>query len=87
MTDLPEITCRELVELVTSYLEGALPAAERVRFEAHLTACEGCSAYVDQMRRTIDVVGSLTEDSIPPPAREELLAAFKDWRRARPDAN
>ena len=75
-----ELTCRELVELVTDYLEGALSPEERMRFEDHLLICEGCSAYVDQVRQTISLVGALQEDSIPPPVRDQLLAAFRSWK-------
>jgi anti-sigma factor RsiW len=77
------LTCRELVELVTDYLEGTLEPSERRRFEDHIAMCEGCAAYLDQMRRTIDVVGAITEQSIPGPARDELLAIFRDWNRSR----
>jgi predicted anti-sigma-YlaC factor YlaD len=69
-----------LVELVTDYLEGKLAATDRMRFEEHLLICDGCSAYLDQMRRTIEVVGSLQENSIPPPMRNHLLAAFREWK-------
>ena len=80
MDALGELTCRELVELVTDYLEGSLTPGERVRFEEHLLVCEGCSAYVDQLRRTIEVVGALQEDSIPLQMRDNLLAAFRAWK-------
>ena len=75
-----ELTCRELVELVTDYLEGGLAPKVRMRFEEHLLICEGCSAYIDQLRNTIAVVGSLQEDSIPPPIRDALLGAFRAWK-------
>ncbi len=75
------LTCRELVELVTDYLEGALPPSDRARFDEHLAACEGCTAYLDQMRRTLVLVGRLTEGSVSAEAREALLGAFGDWRR------
>jgi anti-sigma factor RsiW len=75
-----EITCRELVELVTEYLEGALSPADRARFEEHVTACEGCSTYVDQVRATVAVSGRLTEDDLDPLVRERLLEAFRGWR-------
>jgi anti-sigma factor RsiW len=75
------MTCAELVELVTDYLEDVMPADERSRFEQHLAACEGCSAYVDQMRRVIRMTGRLTEDDVPQPAAGELLRVFRDWRR------
>lgn len=77
-----ELTCRELVELVTEYLEGALPAAARARFEAHLAQCAGCTNYVEQARLTIQLTGQLTEDSLSPAAREELLRIFRDWKQA-----
>ncbi|MGH2820878.1 MAG: sigma-70 family RNA polymerase sigma factor [Actinomycetota bacterium] len=78
-----EITCQELVELVTGYLEGDRALPERQLFEEHLSFCEGCVVYVDQMRRTLEVVGSLREDAIPAPALDELMRTFGDWRRRR----
>jgi anti-sigma factor RsiW len=75
------ITCRELVELVTEYFEGALPAADSRRFERHLVACPPCREYLSQLRDTIAAVGALREDDVPPAAKEELLAAFRDWKR------
>lgn len=75
-----EITCRELVQLVTDYLEGALTPAENDRFEQHLGECDDCSAHLAQMRQTIATVGRLHEEDIAPPARESLLAAFRSWR-------
>jgi anti-sigma factor RsiW len=74
------ISCRELVELVTDYLEGALPRSQRRRFERHLAGCDGCTAYLEQMRLTIEAVGHVSEGSISPSAREELTRAFRDWR-------
>lgn len=77
------MTCRELVELVTDYLDGALPSRERERVEAHLAKCRGCSEYVEQMRQTIRLTGRLREDDVPREAREALLTAFRGWRAAR----
>ena len=77
-----QISCRELVELVTDYLEGALSRRDRKRFEAHIGACDHCATYVEQMRLTIATLGRLSEESIPQPARDELLAAFRDWKAA-----
>jgi anti-sigma factor RsiW len=74
------LVCREFVELVTDYLEGALPEAERVRFEAHIEECDGCAGYLEDMRR---LAGSLPEAPQPPldPAtREVLLRAYRDVR-------
>jgi anti-sigma factor RsiW len=75
-----KLSCRQLVELVTEYLEGALSAEDRARFEEHLMNCDGCGEYVAQIRKTITAVGRLTEDDIEPEARETLLRAFRDWR-------
>jgi anti-sigma factor RsiW len=75
-----EIACQELVELVTAYFDGALSRADRRRFEAHISACDHCSAYLEQMRLTIDAIGRLVEDDIPPQARDELLQVFRDWK-------
>lgn len=81
MNDSTALSCRELVEIITDYLEGALPEGDRARFEAHLATCEGCRTYLEQMRLTIQVVGRLTEESIPSSIREELLEAFHTWSR------
>ena len=78
----PDISCKELVELVTDYLEGVLSSAVQRRFELHLGKCVGCKRYIDQIRLTIKAVGKLTEDSIDPTAKEELLAAFRNWKKA-----
>ena len=58
------MTCKELVELVTDYLEGRLPPAQVEEFEQHLELCEGCVTYVDQIRATMDLVGSVGEDDM-----------------------
>jgi anti-sigma factor RsiW len=75
-----ELTCEELVELITDYLEGAMPPADRDRFEDHLAHCEGCRTYLAQVQRTISTAGSLSGESIPAPARARLLEAFRSWR-------
>jgi anti-sigma factor RsiW len=77
-----ELACRELVELVTAYLEGVIDAAERARFDAHLVGCRGCRAYLQQMRATIRTLGTLSEESLPPGAEQALLRVFRDWNRA-----
>jgi predicted anti-sigma-YlaC factor YlaD len=77
-----EITCAELVELVTDYLEGALPADRRTLFDEHVEACDWCRAYLDQVRQTLRALGTLTEDSISPQARDALLDAFRGWNAA-----
>ena len=77
-----DLTCQELVELVTDYLEGSLPATESARFEAHLAECDGCTTYVEQLRTTIRLVGRLTEEALSNEARETLLTAFRRWKAA-----
>lgn len=77
------MSCRELVELVTAWHEGALPLADRTRFEMHLCLCPSCRDYVQQMRRTIEVAGRLSEEDVSPPAREVLLRAFRDFARGK----
>jgi anti-sigma factor RsiW len=79
----PEITCREVVELVTAYLDDALSTADRARFEEHVADCDGCTNYLGQMRETIRLTGSLTEEQVPAEQCRELLGAFHDWRGAR----
>jgi anti-sigma factor RsiW len=79
----PELTCRELVELLTDYLEDRLDAGERERFEAHLAICAGCSAYLDQMRVTVRAAGGLPEAPLSAEVRGELLRAFRDWHGKR----
>ena len=75
-----EFTCAELVEIITDYLEGTMPEAERRRFEAHLDECPYCVNYLEQMRQTISALGELREESIAPDAREALLETFRGWR-------
>jgi anti-sigma factor RsiW len=74
------LTCAEFVELVTDYLEGTLPAEDRLRFEDHLAICDGCTTYLDQMERTIRTVGYLREVDVQGEARARLLEAFQTWR-------
>ena len=77
------LTCRELVRLVTDYLEGVLSENDRHRFDAHLASCDGCTTYVAQVRDTIRIAGTLTEESLAPEARDELLTAFRTWKHER----
>jgi anti-sigma factor RsiW len=78
-----DLTCHELVELVTDYLEDALAPVERARLEAHLEVCPGCREYLAQMRQTISIMGRLPADSLDPQMSEWLLQVFRDWRRGR----
>jgi anti-sigma factor RsiW len=79
---MADLSCQELVELVTDYLEGALPPEEVARFEAHLAACPGCETYLEQVRTTIAVTEA-TAGLTDPPEISRLLAAFRDWHRPR----
>jgi len=75
--------CQELVELVTAYFDGSLSRTDRRRFRRHISGCDHCTAYVEQMRLVIEATGGLTEDDIDPGAREELLDAFRGWKDGR----
>ena len=75
------LTCQELVELVTDYLEAALPPQDQTRFEDHLPKCRGCADYVDQIRSAVRASGALHEEELDPRMRDELLALFADWKR------
>ena len=75
------ITCQEVVELVTDYLERALPSDEATLFEQHLNFCDGCIVYVEQMRSTVASVGRVREEDVPPEAKDRLMTAFREWRR------
>ena len=75
------LTCRELVELVTEYLDGALSPEDRARFDEHIAVCVDCTAHLNQMRRMLRVVGRLSEGSVPAEAMDAVLTAFRDWRR------
>jgi anti-sigma factor RsiW len=77
-----ELTCAEVVELVTSYLDDVLSARDRERFEEHLVFCDGCDNYLEQMRRTVQLTGRLREGDIPPALRERLLETFRSWHAA-----
>lgn len=79
--DEAHLSCKEVAELVSDYLEGALTVADAARFEAHIVMCDGCAAYLDQMRATIRLVGELPEDSVPASTWDVLLDVFRDWRR------
>lgn len=77
------MSCKELVEVVTDYLEGAMPASDRARFAAHLDACPCCVTYLEQLRQTIDALGELREESLSEETRGQLLQAFRGWAEAR----
>lgn len=74
------MNCRQLVELVTAYLDDRLPGDQRAAFEEHLRLCPGCDRYLMQFRTTVSLLGELPQESISPAARTRLLHAFADWR-------
>jgi anti-sigma factor RsiW len=80
---LEQLSCQELVELVTDYVEGALATADAERFEAHVATCDGCGAYLEQLRQVIRASGRLAPDALAPEAERELREAFRGWRAAR----
>jgi anti-sigma factor RsiW len=75
-----EMTCKELVEVVSDYLEGRLGEADRLRLEAHLAECPYCAEYIAQMRQTIEALGKLPAETLDPRREAELLEAFRGWR-------
>ena len=75
-----ELTCAQVVELVTEFLERDLAPVDVERFEEHLAFCGGCSTYLDQMRATVEATGSLRMADLPSGLEERLLAAFREWR-------
>ena len=76
----PSMTCKELVELVTAYLEDAMDPATRALFEAHLEKCRGCRNYLEQFRITVRTVGRIHDDNLDPGFRDRLIEAFRGWR-------
>jgi anti-sigma factor RsiW len=74
------VTCRQVVELMTDYLEGALSRADRARFEEHIAGCDGCRAYLAQLATTRRVLSKLADEPIPPDLQAELLKTFKNWK-------
>jgi len=75
------ITCKELVELVTDYLEGTLSGETRAQMERHVAGCDGCTKYLEQMRRTIQLTGNVREEDLSAAQREDLLRLFRDWKK------
>ena len=76
----PELVCQQVVELVTDYLEGALPGADRQRFERHLAGCPHCTEYLAQMRETIRLAGRVAPEDLTPVMRAELTDLYRRWR-------
>ena len=80
--DVETLSCQELVELVTDYLEGALGERDRALFEEHIASCTGCARYLEQLRATIRVTGTLSSDDLSSDAEAALVQAFRNWARS-----
>jgi anti-sigma factor RsiW len=76
-----DIPCQQVVELVTELLEGQLPIDDVLVVERHLATCDGCAAYLEQMRQTIRVTGALRDEDVPRQVMEPLVDAFRNLRR------
>jgi len=74
------LSCREIVQLTTEYLEGTMPAEMRLRFERHVAICPPCRGFLGQMRDTLRMSGEIPEESLSPATREALLRAFREWQ-------
>ena len=76
-----DISCREVVELLSAFIDGELPLPLRARVETHLAGCDGCTMVLEELRQTIRLTGELSEDRLTDAQRATLLAAFRGWRR------
>jgi anti-sigma factor RsiW len=74
------VVCRQVVEIVTDYLEGTMSARDRAGFEAHLAGCPHCREYLAQMRKTLDVLGRIEAEDLAPEVQGELVALYRRWR-------
>ena len=74
------LTCHEVIDLLSNYIEEALSSNERRRVDEHLALCDGCATYLEQIRETIRMTGRVTEEQVPEDEKAALLAAFRDWR-------
>jgi anti-sigma factor RsiW len=79
-----DLVCQQAVELVTDYLEGGLSRADRRRYEAHLAGCPHCTEYLAQMRKTIELTGTLTPDDLTPRMQDDFIALYRQWHADRP---
>jgi anti-sigma factor RsiW len=75
-----DLVCQQIVELVTSYLEGILSPAQTRRFEAHLANCPHCTEYLAQMRATIELTGTITPEDLTAPMLREFTDLYRSWR-------
>lgn len=80
------LTCKELTELVTDYLEGRLSLWDRMRFQMHVGMCAHCREYLRQVDLTRQAVGRMPEAPMPSEVEDEMLARFRTWKKARTPA-
>jgi predicted anti-sigma-YlaC factor YlaD len=76
-----ELSCQQVVELVTDYLENALLPETQKRLEEHVAECPGCENYIEQMQLTIDMLHQIARTSAFPATKQELLQLFRDWKK------
>ncbi|MGH9705071.1 MAG: anti-sigma factor family protein [Candidatus Acidiferrales bacterium] len=81
-SNINEMSCKELVELVTDYLERALSPLDSARFESHISKCDWCKLYIEQIELTVKSMGKLSESDIPARVQSELLEAFRTWKNS-----
>jgi anti-sigma factor RsiW len=79
MSAIQELSCQEIVELVTEYLEGTMDAGLRAAFDEHLGKCTGCAHYLQQMEATIRLTGTIQAEALSPQFQAGLLEAFRDF--------
>ncbi len=83
MTSREGIACQEVVELVTDYLEGALLPEKQAQLEEHVTGCDGCANYIEQVRMTIGMLRNLAQEPVFPETKEDLLQVFRQWKNSQ----
>ncbi len=79
--DDESLTCQQVVELITDYLENVLLAETRKRLEEHVANCPGCETYMEQIRQTISLVHAIAEEPASPETKQELLQLFRKWKQ------
>lgn len=77
------LSCKEITELVTDYVEGRMSLADRIRFQMHVGMCKHCRAYLRQMKVTVETLGHLPDEPMPEDVRDEMRKRFADWHAAR----
>lgn len=73
------LTCAEMVEQITDYLEGVLPPDDIARFRTHLTSCDGCEAYLEQVHTTLRALRGTPDEVLSPETESAIIGAFRQW--------